>query len=305
MLREPGEALRLVAQRDRVEVERVAGERTPDDTHVIAQLPRHVLDHPVVRGRRRPEDRDVLAECRQQPADAPVVRHELVAPVADAVRLVDHEHADRALDPGQQPRGEVLVREPLGGDEQDVDPVGGEVVLDRGPVVAVGRVDGHGAQAEPVRSLDLVPHQRQQRADDERGAVACVAADAGGDPVDEALAPARALDDEGPRAVADDGVDGLALPVAERGTQAEHRLEVALDRVGGKVCGECHRMEATSRLTDELGRGCRRGCGRHDPGCSLGEGGDGQAIAVARIGSRRYARNGPRPLTSTSRGRNG
>ncbi len=38
VLREPGEALRLVAEVDRVEVERVAPERAADDAHVLAEL---------------------------------------------------------------------------------------------------------------------------------------------------------------------------------------------------------------------------------------------------------------------------
>ena len=170
VLREPAEPLRLVPQRDRVEVQRVPRERPADDRHVVAQLARDVLDDPVVRRRRRPEDRHVRPQRRQQPPDPPVVRDEVVAPVADAVRLVHDEHPDGPLDVGQQPRVEVLVREPLRGDEQDVDPVVEEVLLDPRPVVAVRGVDRDGAQAEPVRGLDLVAHQREQRGDDERRA---------------------------------------------------------------------------------------------------------------------------------------
>ena len=235
VLRQPGEPLRLVPQRDRVQVQRVAGQRSADHHHVVAQLARHVLDHAVVRGRGRAQDRDVGAQRRQQPADAPVVRHELVAPVADAVRLVHHEHADRALDPGQQPRVEVLVGEALRGDEQDVDAVADEVGLDGRPVVAVGGVDRHGAQPQPVRGLDLVAHQAEQRAHDQRRPVALVPPDPRGDPVDEALAPARPLHDERPRAVADHGLDRLALALAERRTRAEHGLEVGLEGVRSMV----------------------------------------------------------------------
>ena len=106
-----------------------------------------------------------------------------------------------------------------------------EVVLDRRPVVAVGRVDRHGAEAQPVRRLDLVAHQAEQRAHDQRGAVALVAPHARGDPVDEALAPARPLHDERARAVPDDRLDRLALALAERRARAEHRLEVGLEGV--------------------------------------------------------------------------
>ncbi len=232
MLREPAESLRLVPQRDRVEVQRVPRERPADDRHVVAQLARDVLDHPVVRGRRRAQDRHVRAERRQQPPDPPVVRHELVTPVADAVRLVHDKHPDRPPDAGEESGVEVLVREPLRGDEQDVDPVGDQVLLDRRPVVAVRGVDRHGSESKPVRGLDLVAHEAQQRRHDQGWAVACVPPDAGRDPVDEALAPPRPLHDERPRPVPDHRLDRLALPVAERGARAEHRLEVGLERVG-------------------------------------------------------------------------
>ena len=240
LLREPRQALRLVPQLDRVEVQRVARQGPADDGHVVAQLVRHVLDHPVVRRRRRPQHRHVRSERRQEPPDPAVVRHELVAPVADAVRLVHDEHPDRPPDPRQEARVEVLVREPLRGHEQQVDPVLGQVLLDRRPVVAVGGVDRHGPKAEAVRGIDLVAHQREQRADDQRRAVAGVAPDPGRDPVDEALAPPRPLHDERPRPVAHDRLDRLALALAERRARAEHRLEVGLEGIGG---GGRHRVE--------------------------------------------------------------
>ena len=59
VLRQPGEPLGLVSQRDRVQVQRVAGQRSADDHHVVAELARDVLDHAVVGGRGRAQDRDV------------------------------------------------------------------------------------------------------------------------------------------------------------------------------------------------------------------------------------------------------
>ena len=109
----------------------------------------------------------------------------------------------------------------------------GEVLLDGRPVVAVGRVDRDGPEAQPVRGIDLVPHQAEQRADDERGAMTLVPAHARGDPVDKALAPAGPLHDEGAGAVPHDGLDGLALALAEGGGGAEHGLEMGLERVRG------------------------------------------------------------------------
>ena len=64
------------------------------------------------------------------------------------------------------------------------------------------------------------------------------------DPVDEALAPAGPLDDEGTLAVLGDGLDGLALALAERRARAEHGLEMALEHVvgvdGPSVTGRRH-----------------------------------------------------------------
>ena len=102
-----------VRRGDRVEPERVASERPADDRDVLAELRRDVLDDAVVRGRGRREHRHVRAEERQQPADPPVVRPEVVAPVGDAVGLVDDEQADRALDRRQDPAREALVRQAL------------------------------------------------------------------------------------------------------------------------------------------------------------------------------------------------
>ena len=127
---------------------------------------------------------------------------------------------------GRTSRREALVGEALRRDEQDVDRVGGEAVVDRVPLLDVARVDRRGAEAQPAGHRDLVAHQRQQRADDQRRPVALVAPHARRDPVDEALAPARALDDERAAAVLDDRLDRLALALAERRVRAEHGLEV-------------------------------------------------------------------------------
>jgi hypothetical protein len=65
--------------------------------------------------------------------------------------------------------------------------------------------------------------------------VALVAADPRRDPVDEALARARALNDERPVPVPDDRLDRLALALAELGIGPEHGLEVVVERRGGDL----------------------------------------------------------------------
>ncbi len=100
-LGQPGEPLRLVAERDRIEPERVARQRTAEDLDAVPELLDDVGHDAVVgRGRRR-QDRHASVQRAQDPADPPVVGPEVVAPVRDAVRLVDDEQADRAADARQ------------------------------------------------------------------------------------------------------------------------------------------------------------------------------------------------------------
>ena len=142
------------------------------------------------------------------------------------MRLVDDEQADRALDARQDVGREAFVGEALRRDQQDIDRVGGEPVVDVVPFVDVAGVDRRGTEPEAFGHRDLVAHEREERADDQRRTMALVAADAGRDPVDEALAPARPLDDERAMPVLDDRLDRLALALAEGRVGAEHGLEM-------------------------------------------------------------------------------
>ena len=154
-LGEPGEALGLVGEHDRVELERVARQRAAEDPHAVAELLDDVRDDPVVGGGRRGEDRHAAVEQSEDPADPPIVRPEVVAPVGDAVRLVDDEQADRALDARQDVGREAFVGEALRRDQQDVDRVGGEPGVDVVPFGLVAGVDRRGADARggpPSRS---------------------------------------------------------------------------------------------------------------------------------------------------------
>ena len=179
-------------------------------------------------------------EGPEEPADAPVVGPEVVAPVGDAVGLVDDEQADRS-------RGSAAARRVT---KRSLPRRSGEISrTSTASAASASSTAAHSstlpewivcrAQPEPAGHRDLVAHQREQRADDERRAVALVAQDARRDPVDEALAPARSLDDERPAAVADDRLDRLALAFAELGVGAEHRLEVSLQ--GGVGRGHSRR----------------------------------------------------------------
>ena len=120
---QPGEAARRVGQAQHAEPQRGAGERAADREHVVgaAELLGDIRHHPAVRRRRRREHRHARRHLRDEVAEPPVVGAEVVAPVADAVRLVDDEQADAAHERGQLLLAERRVVEPLGGDEQHVD----------------------------------------------------------------------------------------------------------------------------------------------------------------------------------------
>ena len=68
---------------------------------VVAELIDDVVDDAIVRGRGRAEDRNAGRQQIEDAGDAPVVGPEVVTPVADAVRLVDHEQTRRGGDAGQ------------------------------------------------------------------------------------------------------------------------------------------------------------------------------------------------------------
>ena len=120
-----------------------------------------------------------VGQVGEQGADAAVVGPEVVAPVGDAVRLVDHQQAAGGRQPRQHLVAEARVVEPLRADQQHVDLAGLDRVLDRLPLLEVGGVDGDRPDAGPLGGGDLVAHQREQRRDDHRRAGALRRAAAG------------------------------------------------------------------------------------------------------------------------------
>ena len=169
-----------VSQPQHAEPQRLAVERAAQHEHAGAlvggrvepapELLGDVGGHPRVGGRRRGEHRDALGQVAEQGADPAVVGTEVVAPVGDAVRLVDHQQPRGGGQPGQHLVAEAGVVEPLGAHQQHVDLAGVDRVVDRLPLLDVGGVDRHRADPGPLGRLDLVAHQGEQRRDDHRRA---------------------------------------------------------------------------------------------------------------------------------------
>ena len=107
--------------------------------------------------------------------------------------LVDHQQPDRRREQRQHLVAKPRVVQALGADQQQVDRASREPVADVVPLLAVGAVDRVRSQTEALGGGDLVAHQRQQRADDQRRAGACVAEQRGRDEVHRRLAPAGPL----------------------------------------------------------------------------------------------------------------
>ena len=185
-------------QPQHAEAQALALERAAQHEHVVRravgadrQLLGDVVDDALVGGGGRRQHRDVGAQPRQRLADAPVVGPEVVAPVGDAVGLVDDEQPDALGERRQQAVAEVRVVEPLRADQQHVDRAVAQRRLDGLPLLGVRRVDGVGGDAGARRGLDLVAHQRQQRRHDQRRTGALGPQQPGGHEVDRRLPPAR------------------------------------------------------------------------------------------------------------------
>ncbi len=201
-----------------------------------------VLGHPGVGRGGRGQHRDAVGKVGQQGADAAVVGPEVVTPVGDAVRLVDHEQPGRRRQPGQHLVAEARVVEPLGAHQQHVDLAGIDGVVDRLPLLDVGGVDRDRPDAGPLGRRDLVAHQGQQRRHDDRRPRALCAQQQRRHEVDRRLAPAGALHHQRPAAVDRQRLDRRPLVVAQPGVVAPD--EGAQVPLGGgadvRRLGGCH-----------------------------------------------------------------
>ena len=194
----------------------------------------------------------------EDPGHPPVVGPEVVAPVGDAVDLVDDDQARSTGDDRRPPGEELGVGQSLGRHEEEIDLVGLHPVGDLGPVLLVARVDGRGLDAEPLSGLQLVAHERQQRRDEQRRPETLTAEEMGGEEVDGALAPPGPLHEQHPPALVDQGRDRLPLTGTELGGRVAREQPQAIKQ---KVA------LATHRHAEEYGAGVRRSAGVMPTGC--------------------------------------
>ena len=197
----------LVEARD-VELEVRAVEAAHDDVGVAEAEP---LDDLGAHGRRRRRGERKHArvpERLDRRAEPEVVGAEVVAPLGDAVRLVDDEE-------GRPGRGEIVedggVGELLGGEEEKLERVLGQLG-ERLLALALrhARVELRGAERAVAQPVDLVALERDQRRDDKGRALRQET----GDLVDRRLPRPRGQ--HGERVAAgEDALDGLALAGAQ------------------------------------------------------------------------------------------
>lgn len=156
--------------------------------------------------------------------DAPEGGAELVAPLRDAVRLVDGDEGDGGR---TQQASQLAGLQALGGAEEEVEVAVGEVLF--GAALGVLRILGGergGAQTQAAGAVDLVLHERDERTDDQHQA----GHHEGGELVAEGLAASGREDAEGV-AAREDAADQLFLA----GTEAGKAELVAQDGAGGGV----------------------------------------------------------------------
>ncbi len=231
---QPGQPLLGGLQPDHAQPQRLAVERAAQHEDVVAELLGDVGGHAGVGGGGGGQDGYAGGQVAEERADPPVVGPEVVAPVGDAVRLVDDQQPAGRRQPRQHLVAEAGVVQPLGRDEQHVDLAGRDLLVDRLPLLGVRGVDRHRPDAGPLGGRDLVAHQRQQRRDDHRRPGALLAQQQGGHEVHRRLAPAGPLHHQRATLVDRERRDRRPLVVVQDGVvPADQRAEVRLGALAG------------------------------------------------------------------------
>ena len=238
---EPHQPLGLRRFVERVEPKAAASQRPTHGCEVRSELGGHVGHHPVVGGGRAAQHRHPGGQQVQHPDQTPVVGTEVVAPVGDAMGLVDHQQAAAPTDHRQNFVAELLVRQPLRRDQQHVHLVCLDPLLNLAPLVTIRAVDGDGLDSKPLSSLDLIPHESEQRRHQQRGTESSVSQQPGGDEVHGALAPAGPLHQQNPAPLPRQRQDRIKLISPESGHRVAGQPPQQLQRLIREIARLVHR----------------------------------------------------------------
>ena len=229
VFQDPGVALRFFLQADDLNIQGIPRQRTSGDKDLIAELRLQIIHHAVVRRGRRCQHRNVGGQDAEHLLQPTVFQTEIVSPVGDAVRLIDHEQADPH---SRKSRLHIVCKQGLGRDQDEVDLPANDSLKHFFPSVSGLTVQCLAAQAHPLGRLDLILHEYKKGADDKRRAGAAAAQKLRTREVDHALSPAGALNDERPP-VQERRLDRLILAVAKAGVFSvqgfENRRGLAVD----------------------------------------------------------------------------
>ncbi len=266
---QPGQAMGVVGQVDHRQTQRLAVERRAQHQGVVAELGGDVVGDPGVGGGGGRQHRGPRRQLGEQRAQAAVVGAEVMAPVGDAVGLVAHQGEGAGPQRVEHPAAEAAVGQTLGGNQQQIDLVGGDPGLQVVPGVDVGGVDRHRSQTEPFGGGHLVAHQGEQWGDDDGGPPAPVAQHAGGREVHRRLAEAGAGDQQGALSPGDDCGHRVELLGAGVGVGPGERPNVGGELVGDLSGGGAGRFGERGHLSTVPMPGDSRTGGRCRPASTL------------------------------------
>lgn len=196
LLPQPRQPMCRIRQLQHTQPKALPVQRPPQNQSVPtprAQLLGHIRGHPRVRGRRRGQHRHPRRQLREHRAQPTVVRPEVVPPVGNTVRLVDHQQTSRGRKLRQHLIAKIHRIETFRAHKENVGLTALHLPVDRFPLLRVGRVNGARMDTRPRRRLNLVTHQRQQRRDDHRRPGATPSQESGGDEIHSRLTPPGAL----------------------------------------------------------------------------------------------------------------
>ena len=140
-----------------------------DCVRLLDPEPRSNVGNDGRRGGRGQRQHALGAELAGSLGELEVVGPEVVAPLRDAVRLVDREERDSSA---RELREEALVVEALGCDVEELQRAAAEPLADLALLVGTeARVEPGRLDPSSLQEVDLILHQRDQRRDDDRHAV--------------------------------------------------------------------------------------------------------------------------------------